>query len=110
MEERKQWIEHHKDPPKSCRLLGFCRWGLLVFMIHRLKPYQRPFVSLSRCKKQANNLSFFFKRAGSKTCCIRACRGEGKYKSWVTLFVSSKKFGKAASFTQEDTSFEHKSS
>ena len=37
---------------------------------------------------------------------LELARGEGKtQKNWVTLSAFVKKFGKAASFTQEDTSF-----
>ena len=37
---------------------------------------------------------------------LELAKGEGKtQKNWVTLSAFVKKFGKAASFTQEDTSF-----
>ena len=49
----------------------------------------------------------FFQRAGfRRLVVIGLARGEGKtQKNWVTLSAFVKKFGKAASFTQEDTSF-----
>ena len=107
----KQWIEHHKRilQKAASALLAFMVGVCLVFMIHPVKTLPKDrLLSLSRM--QADSQQFV---APSSTepaledlLSLELARGEGKVqKSWVTLSAFVKKFGKAASFTQEDTSF-----
>ncbi|MBS7070154.1 MAG: hypothetical protein KH099_07205, partial [Streptococcus parasanguinis] len=111
MEEMKQWIEHHKRILQKAAgaLLAFIVGACLVFMIHPVKilPKDR-LLSLSRMQEASQQ----FVAPSSKEpaledlLSLELARGEGKVqKSWVTLSAFVKKFGKAASFTQEDTSF-----
>ena len=107
----KEWIERHKRILQKAAgaLLAFVVGTCLVFMIHPVKTLPKDrLLSLSRM--QADSQQFV---APSSTepaledlLSLELARGEGKVqKSWVTLSAFVKKFGKAASFTQEDTSF-----
>ena len=107
----KQWIEHHKRILQKAAgaLLAFIVGACLVFMIHPVKTLPKDrLLSLSRMQEASQQ----FVAPSSKEpaledlLSLELARGEGKVqKSWVTLSAFVKKFGKAASFTQEDTSF-----
>ena len=107
----KQWIEHHKRILQKAAgaLLAFVVGACLVFMIHPVKTLPKDrLLSLSRMQEASQQ----FVAPSSKEpaledlLSLELARGEGKVqKSWVTLSAFVKKFGKAASFTQEDTSF-----
>ena len=107
----KQWIEHHKRILQKAAgaLLAFMIGICLVFMIHPVKTLPKDrLLSLSRMQEASQQ----FVAPSSKEpaledlLSLELARGEGKVqKSWVTLSAFVKKFGKAASFTQEDTSF-----
>ena len=111
MEEIKKWIEHHKRILQKAAgaLLAFVVGACLVFMIHPVKTLPKDrLLSLSRMQEASQQ----FVAPSSKEpaledlLSLELARGEGKVqKSWVTLSSFVKKFGKAASFTQEDTSF-----
>ena len=107
----KQWIEHHKRilQKATSALLAFVVGASLVFMIHPVKTLPKDrLLSLSQMKENSQR----FVASSSKDpdlenlLSLELARGEGKtQKNWVTLSAFVKKFGKAASFTQEDTSF-----
>ena len=108
MEEMKQWIERHKRILQKAAgaLLAFVVGACLVFMIHPVKTLPKDrLLSLSRMQEASQQ----FVAPSSKEpaledlLSLELARGEGKVqKSWVTLSAFVKKFGKAASFTQED--------
>ncbi len=109
-EEMKLWIEHHKwILQKSCKCFaGFILVLRLVFMIHPVKILnKRSLVEfVSHARRQPAICCAFFQRAGFRKTCHWTLQGRRKdAKNWVTLSAFVKKFGKAASFTQEDTSF-----
>ena len=107
----KQWIENHKRILQKAAnaLLAFVVGACLVFMIHPVKTLPKDrLLSLSRMQEASQQ----FVAPSSKEpaledlLSLELAREEGKVqKSWVTLSAFVKKFGKAASFTQEDTSF-----
>ena len=107
----KQWIEHHKRilQKAASALLAFMVGVCLVFMIHPVKTLPKDrLLSLSRMQEASQQ----FVAPSSKEpaledlLSLELAKGEGKtQKNWVTLSAFIKKFGKAASFTQEDTSF-----
>ena len=107
----KQWIEHHKRilQKAASALLAFMVGVCLVFMIHPVKTLPKDrLLSLSRMQEDSQQ----FVASSSKEPALEdllsldLARGEGKtQKNWVTLSAFVKKIGKAASFTQEDTSF-----
>lgn len=107
----KQWIEHHKRilQKAASALLAFMVGACFVFMIHPVKTLPKDrLLSLSRMQEDSQQ----FVASSSKEPALEdllsldLARGEGKtQKNWVTLSAFVKKFGKAASFTQEDTSF-----
>ena len=107
----KQWIEHHKRilQKAASALLALMVGVCLVFMIHPVKTLPKDrLLSLSRVQEDSQQ----FVASSSKEpdledlLTLDLAREEGKtQKNWVTLSVFVKKFGKAASFTQEDTSF-----
>ena len=107
----KQWIEHHKRILQKAAgaLLAFMIGICLVFMIHPVQTLPKDrLLSLSRMQEDSQQ----FVASSSKEpdledlLSLDLAREEGKtQKNWVTLSVFVKKFGKAASFTQEDTSF-----
>ena len=107
----KQWIEHHKRilQKAASALLAFVVGASLVFMIHPVKTLPKDrLLGLSQMKENSQR----FVASSSKEpdlenlLSLELARGEGKtQKNWVTLSAFVKKFGKAASFTQEDTSF-----
>ncbi len=107
----KQWIEHHKRilQKAASALLAFVVGASLVFMIHPVKTLPKDrLLSLSQMKENSQR----FVASSSKDpdlenlLSLELARGEGKtQKNGVTLSAFVKKFGKAASFTQEDTSF-----
>ena len=107
----KQWIEHHKRilQKAASALLAFVVGASLVFMIHPVKTLPKDrLLSLSQMKENSQR----FVASSSKEpdlenlLSLELARGEGKrQKNWVTLSTFVKNFGKAASFTQEDTSF-----
>ena len=111
MEEIKKWIEHHKRILQKAAgaLLAFVVGACLVFMIHPVKTLPKDrLLSLSRMHEDSQR----FVAPSSKEpaledlLSLELARGEGKVqKSWMTLSAFVKRFGKAASFTQEDTSF-----
>ena len=107
----KEWIEHHKRILQKAAgaLLAFMIGICLVFMIHPVQTLPKDrLLSLSRMQEDSQQ----FVASSSKEpdledlLSLDLAREEGKtQKNWVTLSVFVKKFGKAASFTQEDTSF-----
>ena len=107
----KEWVRDHKKILKevASALLAFVVGACLVFMIHPVKTLPKDrLLSLS----QMHEASQQFVASSSKAptledlLLLELARGEGKtQKKWVTLSAFVKKFGKAASFTQEDTSF-----
>lgn len=107
----KQWIEHHKRILQKAAgaLLAFVVGACLVFMIHPVKTLPKDrLLSLSRMQKTSQQFVAPSAKepALEDLLSLELARGEGKVqKSWVTLSAFVKKFGKAASFTQEDTSF-----
>ena len=111
MEEIKKWIRDHKKilQTLASALLAFVVGASLVFMIHPVKTLPKDrLLSLSQMKENSQR----FVASSSKEpdlenlLSLELVRGEGKtQKNWVTLSAFVKKFGKAASFTQEDTSF-----
>lgn len=111
MEEMKQWIERHKRilQKAASALLAFMVGACLVFMIHPVKTLPKDrLLSLSRMQEDSQQFvaSSSKEPALEDLLSLELVRGEGKtQKNWVTLSTFVKKFGKAASFTQEDTSF-----
>ena len=111
MEEIKKWIRDHKKilQTLASALLAFVVGASLVFMIHPVKTLPKDhLLSLSQMKENSQR----FVASSSKEpdlenlLSLELARGEGKtQKNWVTLSAFVKKFGKAVSFTQEDTSF-----
>ena len=111
MEEIKKWIRDHKKilQTLASALLAFVVGASLVFMIHPVKTLPKDhLLSLSQMKENSQR----FVASSSKEpdlenlLSLELARGEGKtQKNWVTLSAFVKKFGKVASFTQEDTSF-----
>ena len=107
----KDWIEHHKRilQKAASTLLAFMVGVCLVFMIHPVKTLPKDrLLSLSRMQEDSQQ----FVASSSKEPALEdllsldLAREEGKtQKNWVTLSAFVKKFRKAASFTQEDTSF-----
>lgn len=111
MEEIKQWIEHHKRilQKAASALLAFVVGACLVFMIHPVKTLPKDrLLSFSRMHEDSQKFvaSSSKEPALEDLLLLELAREEGKtQKNWVTLSAFVKKFGKAASFTQEDTSF-----
>ena len=107
----KQWIERHKRilQKAASALLAFVVGACLVFMIHPVKTLPKDrLLSLSRMHEDSQQFvaSSSKEPALEDLLSLNFARGEGKtQKNWVTLSAFVKKFGKAASFTQEDTSF-----
>ena len=107
----KEWIEHHKRilQKAASALLAFMVGVCLVFMIHPVKTLPKDrLLSLSRVQEDSQQLvaSSSKEPALEDLLSLNLAREEGKtQKNWVTLSAFVKKFGKAASFTQEDTSF-----
>lgn len=107
----KQWIEHHKRILQKAAgaLLAFMIGICLVFMIHPVQTLPKDrLLSLSRMQEDSQQFVASSSKAPAleDLLSLELARGEGKVqKSWVTLSAFVKKFGKAASFTQEDTSF-----
>lgn len=107
----KQWIEHHKRILQKATgaLLAFMIGICLVFMIHPVQTLPKDrLLSLSRMQEDSQQFVASSSKAPAleDLLSLELARGEGKVqKSWVTLSAFVKKFGKAASFTQEDTSF-----
>lgn len=107
----KEWVRDHKKILKEAAsaLLAFVVGACLVFMIHPVKTLPKDrLLSLS----QMHEASQQFVASSSKAptledlLLLELARGEGKtQKNWVTLSAFVKKIGKAASFTQEDTTF-----
>lgn len=111
MEEIKQWIENHKRILQKAAgaLLAFVVGACLVFMIHPVQTLPKDrLLSLSRMQADSQQFvaSSSKEPALEDLLSLELVREEGKtQKNWVTLSAFVKKFGKAASFTQEDTSF-----
>ena len=107
----KQWIEHHKRILQKAAgaLLAFMIGICLVFMIHPVQTLPKDrLLSLSRMQEDSQQFvaSSSKEPALEDLLSLELARGEGKtQKNWVTLSAFVKKFGKVASFTQEDTSF-----
>ena len=107
----KQWIERHKRilQKAASALLAFMVGVCLVFMIHPVKTLPKDrLLSLSRMQADSQRFvaSSSKEPALEDLLSLELVREEGKtQKNWVTLSAFVKKFGKVASFTQEDTSF-----
>ena len=107
----KQWIEHHKRILQKAAgaLLAFMIGICLVFMIHPVQTLPKDrLLSLSRMQEDSQQFVASSSKAPAleDLLSLELVREEGKtQKNWVTLSAFVKKFGKAASFTQEDTSF-----
>ncbi len=103
----KQWIEHHTaDPPKAASLLAFMVWCLPAFKIHPVKtaPKIACWVCLA-CKKTASTYMFLPKSGFRRLVVTGPRKGRRKDAKIGWLCLHSSKIWKAASFTQEDTSF-----
>ncbi|RHE60610.1 hypothetical protein DW728_10080 [Streptococcus parasanguinis] len=111
MEEMKEWVRDHKKILKEAAsaLLAFVVGACLVFMIHTVKTLPKDrLLSLSQMHEDSQQFVASSSKAPTleDLLLLELARGEGKtQKNWVTLSAFVKKFGKAASFTQEDTSF-----
>lgn len=107
----KQWIEHHKRILQKAAgaLLAFVVGACLVFMIHPVKTLPKDrLLSFSQMKENSQGFVASSSKAPAleDLLSLELAREEGKaQKNWVTLSAFVKKIGKAASFTQEDTSF-----
>ena len=107
----KQWIERHKRilQKAASALLAFMVGVCLVFIIHPVKTLPKDrLLSLSRMHEDSQQFvaSSSKEPALEDLLSLELVREEGKtQKNWVTLSAFVKKIGKAASFTQEDTSF-----
>ena len=107
----KQWIDRHKRilQKAASALLAFMVGVCLVFMIHPVKTLPKDrLLSLSRMQADSQRFvaSSSKEPALEDLLSLELVREEGKtQKNWVALSAFVKKFGKAASFTQEDTSF-----
>ena len=111
MEEIKKWIEDHKRILQKAAgaLLAFVVGACLVFMIHPVKTLPKDrLLSFSQMKENSQGFVASSSKAPAleDLLSLELAREEGKaQKNWVTLSAFVKKIGKAASFTQEDTSF-----
>lgn len=111
MEELKTWIEKHKRLLRKAvmALLAFIIGACLVLMIHPVKTVSKDrLLTFSRMQETSDQyvgrttkepaiedlLSLELTKEDRKT-----------QKNWVTLAAFVKKFGKAESFTQEETSY-----
>lgn len=106
----KQWIEHHKRILQKAAgaLLAFMIGICLVFMIHPVQTLPKDrLLSLSRMQEDSQQfVAPSSKEPALEDLLLLDLQGEKeRHKNWVTLSAFVKKFGKAASFTQEDTSF-----
>ena len=107
----KEWVRDHKKILKEAAsaLLAFVVGACLVFMIHPVKTLPKDrLLSLSQMHEDGQQFVASSSKAPTleDLLLLELARGEGKtQKNWVTLSAFVKKFGKAASFTQEDTSF-----
>ena len=107
----KEWVRDHKKILKEAAsaLLAFVVGACLVFMIHPVKTLPKDrLLSLSQMHEDSQQFVASSSKAPTleDLLLLELARGEGKtQKNWVTLSAFVKKFGKAASFTQEDTSF-----
>ena len=107
----KQWIDRHKRilQKAASALLAFMVGVCLVFMIHPVKTLPKDrLLSLSRMQADSQRFvaSSSKEPALEDLLSLELVREEGKtQKNWVALSAFVKKFGKVASFTQEDTSF-----
>ena len=107
----KEWIDRHKRilQKAASALLAFMVGVCLVFMIHPVKTLPKDrLLSLSRMQADSQRFvaSSSKEPALEDLLSLELVREEGKtQKNWVALSAFVKKFGKAASFTQEDTSF-----
>ena len=107
----KEWVRDHKKILKEAAsaLLAFVVGACLVFMIHPVKTLPKDrLLSLSQMHEDSQQFVASSSKAPTleDLLSLDLARGEGKtQKNWVTLSAFVKKFGKAASFTQEDTSF-----
>ena len=107
----KQWIENHKRILQKAAgaLLAFVVGACLVFMIHPVKTLPKDrLLSFSQMKENSQGFVASSSKAPAleDLLSLELAREEGKaQKNWVTLSAFVKKIGKAASFTQEDTSF-----
>lgn len=107
----KEWIDRHKRilQKAASALLAFMVGVCLVFMIHPVKTLPKDrLLSLSRMQADSQRFvaSYSKEPALEDLLSLELVREEGKtQKNWVALSAFVKKIGKAASFTQEDTSF-----
>ena len=107
----KEWVRDHKKILKEAAsaLLAFVVGACLVFMIHPVKTLPKDrLLSLSQMHEDSQQFVASSSKAPTleDLRLLELARGEGKtQKNWVTLSAFVKKFGKAASFTQEDTTF-----
>ena len=107
----KEWVRDHKKILKEAAsaLLAFVVGACLVFMIHPVKTLPKDrLLSLSQMHEDSQQFVASSSKAPTleDLLLLELARGEGKtQKNWVTLSAFVKKIGKAASFTQEDTTF-----
>ena len=107
----KEWVRDHKKILKEAAsaLLAFVVGACLVFMIHPVKTLPKDrLLSLSQMHEDGQQFVASSSKAPTleDLLLLELARGEGKtQKNWVTLSAFVKKIGKAASFTQEDTTF-----
>lgn len=111
MEEIKKWIRDHKKilQKVASALLAFVLGASLVFVIHPVKTLPKDrLLSLSQMKENSQQ----FVASSSKEpdlenlLSLELARGEGKrQKSCLTLSEFVKTFGKAESYTEEETNF-----
>ena len=111
MEKIKTWIENHKSLLRKAgiALLAFMIGACLVFMIHPVKTVPKDRL-LTFPQMQETSQQYVGKTtkepAIEDLLSLELTKEDSKTrKNWVTLAAFVKKFGKAESFTQEETSF-----
>ena len=111
MEELKIWIEKHKGLLRKAviALLAFIIGPSLVLMIHPVKTVPKDRL-LTFSQMQETSDQYVGKTTKEPTVedllSLELTKEDRKpQKNWVTLAAFVKKFGKAESFTQEETSF-----
>ena len=107
----KTWIENHKSLLRKAgiALLAFMIGACLVFMIHPVKTLPKDRL-LTFSQMQETSQQYVGKTtkelAIEDLLSLELTKEDSKTrKNWVTLAAFVKKFGKAESFTQEETSF-----
>ena len=111
MEELKTWVEKHKRLLLKAvmALLAFIIGACLVLMIHPVKTVPKDrLLTFSRMQETSDQYvgKTTKEPAIEDLLSLELTKEDRKtQKNWVTLAAFVKKYGKAASFTQEDTSF-----